>query len=803
MKQNDLTDRTPQPQQWLTPWRFGVILAALLFAVFPRVLLGTHSFFFRDYGVLGYPFIHYARESFWRGELPLWNPLSNCGAPFLAQWGTMTLYPFSLIYLVLPLPWSLSLFCFAHLFLAGLGMYRLASRWLDHPLAAALAGTAFVFNGFTFSCLIWPNYMVALGWMPWVVLLAEKAWRQGRGQILLAALVSALQMLTGVPEIVLLTWVVVVALCGLEVWLGPASGGGGHAFPAGGSTPAVAVGAGPAVKPSSGARAGVMVLRLAFVVLLTAGLAAVQLLPFFDLLAHSQRQAGGLPMKWAMPGWGGANLLVPLFHCFETPQGQFFQEGQAFLSSYYLGIGVLGLAVWAACRVRLGRVWLLWTLGLLGLILALGDQTPLYRWFKSVLPVAGLVRYPVKFVALTAFVTPLLAGFAVRALAQRFGSASQNEAVGRVGVWRELAFIAAVALVLVAGLLWLAWRDPHLLDQWGVTFRNAVWRLTCLVALLAILHATLEQCPASRWIHGALGVGLMALLAADAATHSPKQNPTLPGSVYLPGLWGRAFEFKPPQFGEARLMISSEAEAALLNSRIKDQENNFISKRLAEWSNLNLLDNIPKVNGSSTLQLREQMQVQAMLYAVTNRSLDGLMDLLGVSRVSAPGKVVEWSSRTNQLALVTAGQRPVFVDGTNALAGLAATDFDPRETVFLPREVEPQVVSREKTPVRVQPVRFSANRIEFEIESGGPALVVIAQSFYHPWEAEVDGQAVPLWRANHAFQALEVPGGKHWVRVAYRDRNLRSGAALSAATLLGMGLFWLRRKRLDMETKKA
>ena len=82
----------------------GALLALMLFALFPRVILGLDSFVYRDYGVLAYPVIQHARDSFWRGELPLWNPLSNCGAPFLAQWGTMTLYPFSIVYLLFPLP---------------------------------------------------------------------------------------------------------------------------------------------------------------------------------------------------------------------------------------------------------------------------------------------------------------------------------------------------------------------------------------------------------------------------------------------------------------------------------------------------------------------------------------------------------------------------------------------------------------------------------------------------------------------------------------------------------------------------
>src|SRR5258706_8600348 len=136
---------------WLTPMRFVAMIVALLVAAFPKVLLGWEAFYYRDYGVLGYPFVYYHHAAFWRGELPLWNPLSNCGAPFLAQWGTMALYPFSLIYLLLPIPWSLGFFCLGHLFLAGMGMYWLAHRWTNDRFAASVAGVAFVFNGVTLS----------------------------------------------------------------------------------------------------------------------------------------------------------------------------------------------------------------------------------------------------------------------------------------------------------------------------------------------------------------------------------------------------------------------------------------------------------------------------------------------------------------------------------------------------------------------------------------------------------------------------------------------------------------------------
>src|SRR5262249_29689981 len=78
---------------WLNPARFALFLGLLVLATFPAVLSGSQSFVFRDYGLFGSPLASFYRESFWRGELPLWNPLNHCGVPFLAQWNTMVLYP--------------------------------------------------------------------------------------------------------------------------------------------------------------------------------------------------------------------------------------------------------------------------------------------------------------------------------------------------------------------------------------------------------------------------------------------------------------------------------------------------------------------------------------------------------------------------------------------------------------------------------------------------------------------------------------------------------------------------------------
>src|SRR6266542_1169327 len=179
-----------------TAGRVALLIATLFLITYPDIVLGSHAFCYRDAGLFGYPLAYYYRNSFWQGEIPLWNPLNNCGLPFLAQWNTLVLYPGSLFYLLFPLSWSLSVYCLLHQFLAGMGMFCLASRWTGNRLAAAVAGVSYAFNGLTLNCLMWPNNITALGWMPWVILVAQRAWTNGGGRNIAAAVtVAAMQML--------------------------------------------------------------------------------------------------------------------------------------------------------------------------------------------------------------------------------------------------------------------------------------------------------------------------------------------------------------------------------------------------------------------------------------------------------------------------------------------------------------------------------------------------------------------------------------------------------------------------------
>jgi hypothetical protein len=152
------------------------------------------------------------------------------------------------------------------------------------------------------------------------------------------------------------------------------------------------------------------------------------------------------------------------------------------------------------------------------------------------------------------------------------------------------------------------------------------------------------------------------------------------------------------------------------------------------------------------------------------------------------------------MPIISAGQRPVFADDNTAFAALSQTNLDLRQIVFLPLAARGSISATQHTVAQTYDARFSNQSISFQSEAPAASLVVISQTHYPAWKAYVDGQPARIWRANYAFQALQVPAGRHQVRLIYQDRAFLTGAVLSGLGLLACAALWSRRFVMITET---
>jgi hypothetical protein len=738
---------------WLTAPRFALILSALVCAGHLDVIIGLSTFFFRDFLSFGYPLALFLKQSVQAGRIPLWNPHNNCGLPFLAQWNTMTFYPGSVIFEFLPLPWSLNLFVLLHQILAGAGMFCLARKLTANPMSAALAGCGFAFSGLLEHALMWPNNMAGLGWMPWLALALREVYPTRRRSVLVAIAVGSLQMMCGAPEIILFTWVVGVVLSLVEA----------------------------GTLPGAGRRA----VAMALVGVGVAVISAVQLLPFLDFLLHSNRHAGFGGSGWAMPLSGLANFFLPVFLMFEGAPGILAQSGQYWTSSYYVSLPILALAGGAACWTRRARVRGLALLAIGGVVLSLGGNGAVYSWLRHAGGFLGWARFPIKFVVLTTFCLPLLAAHVFTDM--RRGNFPPRRR------WRFLGWMAGAMALLVAGLVIFQVGQKNMRLAPLLVLGNGLERLILLGAVLGLLFL-IHRRPDRRRGNALLLLGCMVLIWVDMRSHLPDFTPVVQTKALAP----RPGHLRPAvRIGRSRAMVHPQALLTLSKTHFRNRELHCAFKRMGLQADCNLLDDIPKVDGFFSLYPRESFQVLSMLYRSAHipSGMTGLLDFLAVARISDPHQPGRFVPRDSPMSWISGGQQPILGTESDVLRHLASAGFDPRRQVFLPVGATAQLAVRGPQTVTIRDVAVSAQRVCFTAEARAPALAVIAQSYYHAWQAYVDGRQTELLRANLGFQAVAIPAGTSRVQLRYEDRLFRIGGILSFVGLLIWMAAWVAERR--------
>jgi hypothetical protein len=165
-------------------------------------------------------------------------------------------------------------------------------------------------------------------------------------------------------------------------------------------------------------------------------------------------------------------------------------------------------------------------------------------------------------------------------------------------------------------------------------------------------------------------------------------------------------------------------------------------------------------------------------------------------------------------------------DQAEVIARLSAPDFDPyQEPVIMESGHEDLRVTGDKiqrrtnlslsyrsgshkaraaefTPVLTEPDRRTTSdgfiskdesvtvdeqgpgRVLLTVEAPAAGFVILTDTFYPGWRAEVDGQVTQIWMANLAFRAVEVEPGTHDILFSYQPRSFTIGLWASGITLI-------------------
>ncbi len=88
---------------------------------------------------------------------------------------------------------------------------------------------------------------------------------------------------------------------------------------------------------------------------------------------------------------------------------------------------------------------------------------------------------------------------------------------------------------------------------------------------------------------------------------------------------------------------------------------------------------------------------------------------------------------------------------------------------------------------------YSSQQVVIEANALGSGLLMLNDTAYPGWKAEVDGRDAPILTTNYYFRGVLLTPGKHRVRFLYRPRAFLIGATITLATALVLAVFGLLR----------
>jgi hypothetical protein len=736
-----------------------------------------------------------------QGQLPLWNPYTDAGLPFVGNAQSAIFNPFNVLSYLMPVYASYVIAAILRLFVAGFSTFLFARALGFSKPGALLAMAAFTFSG---PMIVWLGYPLSpiIAWLPAMLLTIERALtKRSNLYMIVGGLTIGAQFLGGHPETsfhVMLAWAAyaVYRAISLEGW-----------------------------RPS---RLLPQLARVVLAAMLGTLLAAAQLLPFLEALFQSAAFSikgaeafGSAPFlarlffEWR--NWPTAiTALMPQYFGTDLDGSYWFPYSNSVEQNAY--VGVLPLAL--AATVTLGslrqrssprRNLILFFALMAAACLGLALRLPLLNAINY-LPLFN-VSAPGRLRLVYAFAIAMLAGLGLDEIIQR------NEHRRRA-LWRILALLALVSLLLIAlayGSLTLfkdqvirSGRD-YMKTNWGTPYLsrpleyyyalveeryekklalyrpgNVVMYLPVLVALAWFtLHRWQRQSTRSRiWAYGALGLTML-----DAFLVGMPFNPTIaPQHIFpTPG----AIQFLQQDHDVYRvsgtgLILQPNSSMVFGISDVRGYDP-VAPRRYTEL--------IDRVQGHYRFHFHSLfVQVNSPLldllnvkYVLTDQPLDGKWEL--VYRDAGSVKVYRNQDALPRTFVVYRAE--IVSDAAQSLERVTNSAFDFRHQVVL--EDAPVGWKEPESPgsATVRILDYQPDQVKVSIEASADGLLVLTDSYAPGWQALLDGHPTPVYVADHAFRAVVAPTGAHQVEFVYRPLSFQIGATVSlvtATTLLLMAV---------------
>jgi hypothetical protein len=506
------------------------------------------------------------------------------------------------------------------------------------------------------------------------------------------------------------------------------------------------------------------------------------------------------------------SLFVPEFSGTDVQSQTYWGKNPFKHNSEYGGALVLVLGVAAVAGLRGDRRrWGLATMAGLAFLYALGAGTPVFRLLYAVVPGLKNFRAPSLATYLAIVALTLLAALLIeRAVAEDDARARRVMSIG-LATGAAAALLIAV-LTLAAGTgLYATWSSifggPEGVDRAGAFAAN-VPRLAAGAFIVALICAA-SWGAVFLWVRGKLKAAhvviiLTVLTALDLMRVDARYIQIVRYDDFFPqdqGIEALRARLAP---GERVLSVGGVYPEGFLASYGVPEVFGYHGNQL-RWYN-DLTRYTARQSARTTTEL-EQYWVgflsSAALRALAGKYvlLPGQVELPGFRLLGADERVAVYLNDAAMPGASVVPEVQVEPDSARRISTLWSPTFDPARTVIVE---EPVLALGQAGGTGTATIEGNGDdTLAVRVRNSGPALLHISRTYHPSWQAEIDGVAVPVLRANHALMAVPLArSGEHRVVMRYRPRIVRLAAtvtlitwtAVLLATVLG-GVMHLRGSR--------
>lgn len=691
-------------------------------------------------------------NSIWKwGHFPLWDPTCYCGKSIVGDPLQAVLYPANWLFWIFPSPVTFGFFLWFSVTLGAWGMFLFAREKKCDVAGALIAAFAFILGGKTAAHLFAGHIevlltMFGLPWILWGVerLLQNPSW----GRAAIVGMVTALVATCGSVQIMywhFLFIVVYVQLRTVSEFQGRAS-----------------------IRGILRSRAFLLVAGLTF-----AAIAAPWWFPIVRQTLILGARTREIDFEFATSDSAGlTDLLRSIWPYFGKPLPTTFRGDPYHKFSWetlsYPGVIILSLAVAAPLFLKPRKdVIGLWLLGLLTILLAMGNNTPVYALIYKIVPGFNLFRCPGRLFFYSNFVVALLAGMMVTGVGE-----SKNRR------WWPLVPCLFLIGVLIGTLILKSRVVPPV--------TSGLWIPLILLAVFAPVSYfwASGKIPDKFWRPLVLVLAFTELgLFWQTNIHVVEISRIAP-PISMAGYLAEEHEKEDFRIYDPTKIIEQHTAARYGLEIITGYHPGIYARHLdlyrKIWREDRSFIGEQYMHGIADVACPVILDMMNTKYFITTEKSQN-SDYEQISRIETKGSsIICRLYRRNTVLprafLVASAEVPP--PGESVLDNLC--QLDPKKSCLV--DDNPIPGAAEYQPLTAQ--RSSPGDITLPFSNTEAGVVVISEVWHPDWYATDNGRRVDIRRVNYNFLGIPVPPGSHNLRVWYRPWDFYLGLAVSAAAAL-------------------